>query len=129
MPARAEQLGVDHSQPDGPFRAAAKRASCERDTAWVSPISACVLALLRVLKVRRVGNSNVVSIPRELEARGYAPGTSVLLEELESDELRIMPTDHVHDRIRGIGRRAVEEYPEALRILAGHDPDSGPPKP
>ena len=37
---------------------------------------------MKVVKVRRVGNSNVVSIPRELEARGYAPGTSVLVEEL-----------------------------------------------
>ncbi|HWD69679.1 MAG TPA: AbrB/MazE/SpoVT family DNA-binding domain-containing protein [Solirubrobacteraceae bacterium] len=32
--------------------------------------------------MRRVGNSNVVSLPRELEASGYVPGTSVLVEEL-----------------------------------------------
>jgi hypothetical protein len=38
---------------------------------------------MKVVKVRRVGNSNVVSLPRELEARGYEPGTSVLIEELE----------------------------------------------
>jgi len=38
---------------------------------------------MKVVKVRRVGNSNVVSIPRELESRGYAPGTSVLIEELD----------------------------------------------
>jgi antitoxin component of MazEF toxin-antitoxin module len=84
---------------------------------------------MRVVKVRRVGNSNVVSIPRELEARGYAPGTSVLLEELESGELRIMPTDQVRERIRDIGRRVVGEHSEALRILADHDPDSEPTKP
>lgn len=78
--------------------------------------------------MRRVGNSNVVSIPRELEARGYSPGTSVLLEELESGELRIIPTDVVRERIRGIGRRVVEDHPEALRILADHDPDSEPAK-
>lgn len=83
---------------------------------------------MRVVKVRRVGNSNVVSIPRELEARGYAPGTSVLLEELESGELRIMPTDQVRERIRDIGRRVVGEHSEALRILADHDPDSEPAK-
>ncbi len=81
---------------------------------------------MRVVKVRRVGNSNVVSIPRELEARGYSPGTSVLLEELESGELRIIPTDQVRERIRGIARRVVEDHPEALRILADHDPDSEP---
>ena len=56
-----------------------------------------------------VGNSNVVSIPREFEARGYAAGTSVLVEELEGGELRIIPTEQVRDRIRGIGQRVVDE--------------------
>lgn len=79
---------------------------------------------MKIVKVRRVGNSNVVSIPRELEARGYVPGTSVLVEELEGGELRIMPTDQVRDRIRGVGRRVVGERAEALKILAEHDPAS-----
>lgn len=78
---------------------------------------------MKIVKVRRVGNSNVVSIPREFEAHGYAPGTSVLVEEVESGELRIIPTEQVRDRIRGIGRRVVDEHAEALRILAEHDPD------
>ena len=64
---------------------------------------------MKVVKIRRVGNSNVVSIPRELEARGYTAGTSVLVEELEGGELRIMPTEQVRDRIRGIGRRVVDK--------------------
>ncbi|MCW3069809.1 MAG: hypothetical protein JWL67_2434, partial [Solirubrobacterales bacterium] len=29
---------------------------------------------MKIVKVRRVGNSNVISIPREFEAHGYAPG-------------------------------------------------------
>jgi antitoxin component of MazEF toxin-antitoxin module len=78
---------------------------------------------MKVVKVRRVGNSNVVSIPRELEALGYAPGTSVLLEQLDSGELRIIPTDQVRERIRDVGRRVVDEHAEALRILADHDPN------
>lgn len=86
-------------------------------------ISVCILVPMKVVKVRRVGNSNVVSIPREFEARGYAAGTSVLVEELEGGELRIMPTEQVRDRIRGIGRRVVAEHAEALQILAEHDPD------
>jgi hypothetical protein len=28
---------------------------------------------VKVLKVRRIGNSNIVAIPRELEDAGYAP--------------------------------------------------------
>lgn len=78
---------------------------------------------MKVVKVRRVGNSNVVSIPRELESRGYAPGTSVLVEELEGGGLRIMPTDQVRERIRDVGRRVVADRAEALKILAEHDPD------
>ena len=78
---------------------------------------------MKVVKVRRVGNSNVVSIPREFEAHGYAAGTSVLIEELEGGELRIMPTEQVRDRIRSIGQRVVGEHAEALQILAEHDPD------
>jgi antitoxin component of MazEF toxin-antitoxin module len=78
---------------------------------------------MKVVKVRRVGNSNVISIPREFEARGYAAGTAVLVEELQSGELRIMPTEQVRDRIRGIGQRVIDEHAEALQILAEHDPD------
>jgi antitoxin component of MazEF toxin-antitoxin module len=79
---------------------------------------------MKVVKVRRVGNSNVVSLPRELEALGYEPGTSVLIEELDGGELRILPTDQVRERIRGIGRRVVGEHAEALKILAEHEPDA-----
>lgn len=79
---------------------------------------------VKIVKVRRVGNSNVVSIPRELEAHGYAPGTSVLVEELDGGELRILPTEQLRERIRTIGERVVAEHPEALKILAEHDPNS-----
>jgi antitoxin component of MazEF toxin-antitoxin module len=75
--------------------------------------------------VRRVGNSNVVSIPREFEASGYTPGSSVLVEELSGGELRLLPTEKVHEQIKEIGHRLVDEHQEALRILADHDPDVG----
>lgn len=82
---------------------------------------------MKIVKVRRVGNSNVVSIPREFEASGYAPGASVLVEELPSGELRILPTEQVRERIKEIGERVVADHSEALRILAEHDPDADPP--
>jgi hypothetical protein len=81
-------------------------------------------ALMKVVKVRRVGNSNVISIPREFEARGYAPGSSVLVEELPGGELRIMSTEKVREHIHEIGERVVAEHGEALQILADHDPGS-----
>jgi antitoxin component of MazEF toxin-antitoxin module len=79
---------------------------------------------MKVVKVRRVGNSNVVSLPRELEARGYEPGTSVLIEELEDGSLRILPADQVRERIRGTGRRVVREHTAALDLLADHDAET-----
>lgn len=79
---------------------------------------------MKVVKVRRVGNSNVISIPREFEARGYAPGSSVLVEELPGGELRVMSTEKVSEHIRDIGQRLVAEHGEALEILANHDPDA-----
>lgn len=79
---------------------------------------------MKVVKVRRVGNSNVISIPREFEAQGYAPGSSVLVEELPDGELRIMSTEKVSERIRQVGARLVAQHGEALQILADHDPDA-----
>jgi antitoxin component of MazEF toxin-antitoxin module len=82
---------------------------------------------MRIVRVRRVGNSNVVSIPREFEASGYSPGSSVLVEELADGELRILPTDRVRERVRQTARRVIDEHPEALEILANHDPDNETP--
>jgi antitoxin component of MazEF toxin-antitoxin module len=80
---------------------------------------------VKIVKVRRVGNSNVVSIPREFEASGYSPGASVLIEELEGGELRILPTDKVRERVRQVADRVVSEHPEAMDILGNFDPDDG----
>ncbi len=93
----------------------AERIQCHR-------ISAYTLRRMKIVKVRRVGNSNVVSIPRELEASGYTPGSSVLIEEFADGELRIIPTDRVRERIRQTARRVVTEHPKALEILANDQP-------
>jgi antitoxin component of MazEF toxin-antitoxin module len=79
---------------------------------------------MKVVKVRRVGNSNVISIPREFEAHGYTPGSSVLVEGLSDGDLRITSTEKVRERIRDIGGGVVAEHGEALEILASHDPDA-----
>ena len=77
---------------------------------------------MKIVKIRRVGNSNVVSLPRELEHLGYTAGTSVMIEELDG-ELRIMPASRVRDLIRAAGRRVIAEDQQALHILAEHERD------
>ncbi len=85
---------------------------------------------MKTVKIRKVGNSNVVSIPRELESRGYTAGTEVLIEELASGELRIIPAPRLRELIREVGRQVIAEDQEALRILAEHDgPEVGLSRP
>ncbi len=74
-----------------------------------------------VVKIRRVGNSNVISLPKGLERLGYTSGTSVVVDELESGELRVVPATRVRELIRETGRRVVAENREALEILERHD--------
>jgi antitoxin component of MazEF toxin-antitoxin module len=76
---------------------------------------------VKILKVRRVGNSNVVSLPREFEAAGYGPGASVLVEQLDDGSLHLVRTDELRNLIRSRGKRVIAEHAEALAILAGHD--------
>lgn len=87
-------------------------------------LSTYILLVMKIVKVRRVGNSNVISIPREFEANGYTPGSAVLVEELPGGELRVISTEKIRERIRDIGERVVADRAEALQILAGHDPDT-----
>ena len=42
---------------------------------------------------------------------------------LPGGELRLLPTEKLREQIRTIGKRVVSDHPEALRILAEHDPD------
>ncbi len=74
-----------------------------------------------VVRIRRAGNSNVISLPKGLERLGYTSGTSVVVEELESGELRVVPVSRVRELIREVGRRVVAENREALQILERHD--------
>lgn len=74
-----------------------------------------------MVKIRRVGNSNVISLPRRLEQIGYSAGTSVMVYELESGELRVIPAGRVRELIRATGSQVVAESREALDTLERHD--------
>lgn len=82
---------------------------------------------MKIMKIRRVGNSNVVSLPHELEQRGYTAGTSVVVEELPTGELRIIPAPQLRELVRDIGLQVIAEDQQALRRLAEHEQASAPP--
>ncbi len=73
------------------------------------------------VKIRRVGNSNVVTLPRELEEAGYTVGTSVAVEHLPTGELLLIPESRLREHIRAIGRRNIEKHREALDMLEAYD--------
>ncbi len=72
-------------------------------------------------RVRKVGNSRVVSLPRELERLGFSEGTQVVIQELPSGEVRLVPAARLRAMVRAYGRRVVEENRKALDLLAEHD--------
>lgn len=76
--------------------------------------------MLHTVKVRRVGNSNVVTLPQELEAFGFTPGTFVVIEEA-GGALILHHEDLVRERVRKIGRQVIDEDREALDMLASYD--------
>jgi antitoxin component of MazEF toxin-antitoxin module len=72
-------------------------------------------------RVRKVGNSRVISLPRELERLGFSEGTQVVIQELPSGEVRLLPANRLRLLVREYGRRVVAENRTALDILAQHD--------
>jgi antitoxin component of MazEF toxin-antitoxin module len=76
---------------------------------------------MKVNRIRRVGNSKVVSLPRELERVGFVDGAQVVIQELPSGEVRLLPADRMRAMVREYGQRVVAENRTALDILADHD--------
>ncbi len=76
---------------------------------------------MKINRVRRVGNSKVLSLPRELERVGFVDGAQVVIQELPSGEVRLLPADQLRVMVREYGRRVVGENRRALDILADHD--------
>lgn len=89
---------------------------------------------MQVMKIRRVGNSNVVSLPHALEQLGYTAGTTVLLEALPDGALHIVPTDRVRAVMRDTNQpvgAARHDAPRSVTDAAGSqpvDPSSNVPR-
>jgi antitoxin component of MazEF toxin-antitoxin module len=77
--------------------------------------------LVKINRVRKVGNSNVLSLPRELEKVGFVAGAQVVIQELPSGEVRLVPVNKLRVSVGEEGRRVVAENRKALDILADDD--------
>lgn len=74
-----------------------------------------------MLKIRRVGNSNMVALPKDWGADGFAPGGYVLVERDQAGEIRMLLAGDVEAQVDALAVEMIEKHTEALRILAEHD--------
>lgn len=73
------------------------------------------------VKIRRVGNSNVVTVPRELERYGLVEGATVAFVPLRTGEVLIVPPERLEEYMDRVGRQVVARRGRALEKLAAHD--------
>ncbi|MCU1287701.1 MAG: hypothetical protein JWO13_4051 [Acidobacteriales bacterium] len=73
------------------------------------------------MRIRRVGNSNMVALPIEFEAAGYRPGVEVVVQETPRGELRIVRADLAHESTREAAARLAERHRATLDRLDEHD--------
>ena len=76
---------------------------------------------MEIVKIRRVGNSNVVTLPRSFEAAGYVAGSSVVLDQTPTGDLLMIPESRARGDLRELGRRLVAEHAEGLALLEAYD--------
>ncbi len=74
-----------------------------------------------MLKVRRVGHSNMVALPKEWEESGFGPGDFVLVERDGAGEIRMLRAGDITGRIDALAGEMVEKHAQALKVLADHD--------
>jgi antitoxin component of MazEF toxin-antitoxin module len=88
---------------------------------WISRISSRYNAAMKMLKIRRIGNSNMVALPKEWEDDGFAPGAYVLVERDQTGEIRMLRAHDMASQVDALAEDMIEKHAEALRILAEHD--------
>lgn len=76
---------------------------------------------MEIVKIRRVGNSNVLSVPRSLARAGYEAGQPVLIEQLDNGDLLIRRVESHRQFIRETMRSVAKKHRRSLDMLAAHD--------
>ena len=78
---------------------------------------------MRIAKIRRVGNSNVVSVPRELEKLGFKDGEEVLFLPLRNGEVRLLSSSRLQEYADNLALDIATRNKPALDLLAAYDRD------
>lgn len=76
---------------------------------------------MEIVKVRRVGNSNVITLPREMERYGFVEGSQVTIEAAGDGELRLVSVEKMQEhreRVRQASREVMHKHRRSLALLA-----------
>jgi antitoxin component of MazEF toxin-antitoxin module len=76
---------------------------------------------MQVVKVRKVGNSNVVSLPKNFAQAGFREGQSVIIEQLETGELLLTPIQSHQESIRARAREIIARRRPTLERLEAYE--------
>lgn len=76
---------------------------------------------MEIVKVRRVGTSNVVTVPHIFEEFGFAPGAYVQVERQPNGDLMLRRYASQRDAVRAIAAKVVVEDHRDLEFLAAYD--------
>lgn len=76
---------------------------------------------MNTVKIRRAGNSNAITLPRELESLGYIEGTEVVIKSLKNGALMVMTAAQMEAYMDAIIDRVARENREALDMLEAYD--------
>ncbi len=76
---------------------------------------------MNTVKIRRVGNSNVVSLPRDLERYGFSEGAAVTVVPLRSGQVLLIPAEKLEEFIDELGQRVIGQNRDAFDKLAAYD--------
>jgi antitoxin component of MazEF toxin-antitoxin module len=76
---------------------------------------------MALVKVRRVGNSTVITLPAWLKWHGFDPGSTVIVEAEHDGTLRVIPVPDVATHVREVAQAAIQRRQRALDMLEEHD--------
>ncbi len=78
-----------------------------------------------LVKVRKVGNSSVITLPRSIVDQ-YPAGTRVVIQALENGDVLITRPESYEAAIQESGRRVVQQHRGLLDRLGAHEPREVP---
>jgi antitoxin component of MazEF toxin-antitoxin module len=76
---------------------------------------------MNIVTVRRVGNSNVITLPRALEELGYTVGTRVMLDAQPNGDIVVRTGEAVREYMLALARQVIAEDRGVLERLEAYD--------